>query len=603
MIKEIYINNFGKFNNFSLKFEEGINHVVGSNEAGKTTILAFIFMIMYGSNTRSQDLLQNDRLKYEPWDGSKMQGHIVCSKDGMDYKIERAFGKSNTSDKVRVFNLVNGEEIGIPNPKEPGEFFFGLGAEAFRKTMFISGEEMVISSETRKDEISQKLVNLVTTGEEDVSYKSAIENIDKKLFSYISKNGKNGQIIDLKNEINDTKLAIEEARFDENEKAALAKDINNKKSEIEKYKNKLENIETYRFLAENREELGIKKQHLDYELKMKEDFYLLDKADDIESQLADEESRNPLLELAMIDGLAILIFLGIFLISRNIFLAIALIILGLMALVYSANIKLKKKTARLEKIQDKKKELAAQIRESDVAKDEVFIEMQGIDRKIAAIDRQITEQGLDEYENEIYKQNDYNREIEELKLAIASLDAEAKERYRGKQNLSSLQIILSEKLDELAILENDYRLLQASRQVMEKAFGQVEVDFSSKLGDLASKLISDITNGKYEKLLVSNDFEIKVVESETKQIKDWKFLSAGTVDQFYLALRLSIIKLIVEDKQNRILLLDDIFMRFDQDRKNLTNETLKNLEPEFSQIISFVNRVDDIQAQSNIIYI
>ncbi|MFM1533978.1 ATP-binding protein, partial [Helcococcus ovis] len=77
MIKEIYINNFGKFNNYSLKLNNGINIIYGKNESGKTTILNFILMVLYGANSKSNDISQNIRKKYTPWNNSQMKGYIV----------------------------------------------------------------------------------------------------------------------------------------------------------------------------------------------------------------------------------------------------------------------------------------------------------------------------------------------------------------------------------------------------------------------------------------------------------------------------------------------------------------------------------------------
>ena len=136
MIKERYIKNFGKFHDFKLNLKPGINNIVGDNESGKTTIMDFILMVFYGAgSTRKKNLLENSRKKYEPWNGQQMQGYIVISKDNIDYRVERIFKSTDTTDVVKVYNNTTGEEIYLEDPKYPGVYFFSLSRDAFQKTL------------------------------------------------------------------------------------------------------------------------------------------------------------------------------------------------------------------------------------------------------------------------------------------------------------------------------------------------------------------------------------------------------------------------------------------------------------------------------------
>ena len=53
-IDSIYIESFGKFKNYKLDFKDGMNIIYGDNEAGKSTIMAFIEMMFYGRTAQEK---------------------------------------------------------------------------------------------------------------------------------------------------------------------------------------------------------------------------------------------------------------------------------------------------------------------------------------------------------------------------------------------------------------------------------------------------------------------------------------------------------------------------------------------------------------------
>ena len=81
-IKKIYISSFGGLKDFNLVFEDGLNAVFGENENGKSTVMAFIKMMFYGSDKASSQISKNIRKKYTPWDGSQMAGSIEFEHSG-----------------------------------------------------------------------------------------------------------------------------------------------------------------------------------------------------------------------------------------------------------------------------------------------------------------------------------------------------------------------------------------------------------------------------------------------------------------------------------------------------------------------------------------
>ncbi|NLJ94580.1 MAG: AAA family ATPase, partial [Clostridiaceae bacterium] len=88
-IKELYLQNFGKFENFRLNLESGFNLIYGENEVGKSTIMDFVMLMFYGHKGRKRDIRENPRRRYQPWNGRQMQGQIIFKSKGQSYRLER----------------------------------------------------------------------------------------------------------------------------------------------------------------------------------------------------------------------------------------------------------------------------------------------------------------------------------------------------------------------------------------------------------------------------------------------------------------------------------------------------------------------------------
>ena len=51
-IHTLHLASFGKFKDKTIHFEDGINLIYGENEAGKSTVMAFIKAMLYGFTGR-----------------------------------------------------------------------------------------------------------------------------------------------------------------------------------------------------------------------------------------------------------------------------------------------------------------------------------------------------------------------------------------------------------------------------------------------------------------------------------------------------------------------------------------------------------------------
>ena len=237
-INNILINNFGKLSNFSVDFENGFNIIYGANEDGKTTIMAFIKMMFYGTAGKSGDLSKNLRKKYTPWNGKKMSGVIEFEFNGIVYRLEKEFGASNTTDKVSLWNKANGEKEKLANGSEIGQRFFGIGAGTFEKSAFIGQLGNIVSGDSDKDdEITQKLSNLVSTGDESTSQKKVADRLQTAKEVLKSKGGKIG-VLDKQNQLlSQLYDELNQAKLEEEEKQRLDK----KRQEFIEQRTKIEN--------------------------------------------------------------------------------------------------------------------------------------------------------------------------------------------------------------------------------------------------------------------------------------------------------------------------------------------------------------------------
>ncbi|WP_195986302.1 AAA family ATPase [Clostridium sp. D53t1_180928_C8] len=198
IIKSINIIAFGGLKDKVINLNNGINIIYGENEAGKSTIQAFIKIWLYGmSNYKGKDYKQNERLKYTPITGETISGELCVEFRRQEYIIRRTFGKSKKEDTSYIIDAISGEEINYISKEEPGKYFFNINRATFVNTLFI-GQLGVEVRKDKEEEIIDKISNSIGIEEGQVSADVAILKLNKykKTISNIRKNG----TLDLLNE-------------------------------------------------------------------------------------------------------------------------------------------------------------------------------------------------------------------------------------------------------------------------------------------------------------------------------------------------------------------------------------------------------------------
>ena len=190
-IRKVNIIAFGGLKNKIIEFDDGINVIYGENEAGKSTIQAFIKVWLYGfNNSRGKDLKINERLRYMPSSEEKIRGELFIEVEGKIYIIKRTFGKTKKEDTSVIINSLTGEEVNEIGTDEPGKYFLNINRSTFTKTLFIGqlGSEI---SKDKDEEIIDKVLNSLGVSEGDVTVDRAFTKLEnyKKQLSNIRKTG------------------------------------------------------------------------------------------------------------------------------------------------------------------------------------------------------------------------------------------------------------------------------------------------------------------------------------------------------------------------------------------------------------------------------
>ena len=140
---ECYVNNFGVLSDFSFNFKDGLNVIKEENGFGKSTLAAFIKSMLFGlEDTKRPSLSENDRKKYEPWQGGSWGGSLTLSCGKKTYRIERSFFKKASLDEIRVFDTETEKPVDIFSEKSPGEFLLGIDRDGFERTVFLSERDI-----------------------------------------------------------------------------------------------------------------------------------------------------------------------------------------------------------------------------------------------------------------------------------------------------------------------------------------------------------------------------------------------------------------------------------------------------------------------------
>ena len=252
-VNKIKINSYGKLKDKEINLKDGINVIYGKNEAGKSTLLRFIINSFYGISKNKKGKEYSDYDRYKPWVTEEFSGNIEYElNDKTKYEVHRDFKKKNPNiynerkeDISKDFNIdkTNGNEFFYEQTK--------VDEDLFLSTMVVGQQEVKLETK-QQSMLVQKIANLVGTGEDNVSYKRAIDRIKKRQLDEVGTSNSREKPINIlarkiqqleteKNELSkyeDFKYNIEENKNNLKQELLKLEDENNLLKEIKLLKEK-----------------------------------------------------------------------------------------------------------------------------------------------------------------------------------------------------------------------------------------------------------------------------------------------------------------------------------------------------------------------------
>lgn len=192
-LDSLHVENFGALHNFSMTFESGINVLYEENGWGKSTLAAFIRVMLYGFDGDRRRSGDSERARFRPWQGGTFGGTLSFTSDsGNPYRIERYFGDKRRDDIFRLYRAdTNLESRDFSSC--PGEELFSLDAESFERTVYIGQGSLHREKEGTTPAVQAQIGDLTQEAADMGEYDAAMQRI-KKAASSLSPQRSSGRI-------------------------------------------------------------------------------------------------------------------------------------------------------------------------------------------------------------------------------------------------------------------------------------------------------------------------------------------------------------------------------------------------------------------------
>ena len=635
-INKIKINSYGKLKEKEIQLHDGINIVYGENESGKSTLLKFIVNSFYGISKNKKGKEYSDFDRYLPWTGEEFSGKIEYELNNKEkYEVYRDFKKKNP----QIFNSSKEEiskQFNIDKTKG-NEFFYEqtkMDEELFLSTVVVSQQEVRLGKQ-EQNMLVQKIANLVGTGDDNVSYKKAIDRINRRQLDEIGTDRSREKPINvLSRKIKELEGKKEELEKYENLKYEIEENKNKLGQQITKQESIINILKELKQINENKileeEKIKIKEQiKIENEEKIKNNLNKINQIKNSNKNILEnkEKIKNNKINKKIFFIFILLIIINLlqfYLLKNKIFNYTFLLTIPLFLIIYyiykiNRNRKIHQKERKnkkeLEKINLEINNLNNEInliKENNENLEKEIIELKNnLNLKINLEKEKIKNKYLKYNEkntiNNIINTENINLKIEETqnelnnkKIELESLNLEQKNIEPKLENLSKIEEELVNSKNKMLTLEKLNESFELTKQVIIKSYDKMKNTVTPKVTRALSNNISRITDGKYTNIIF-NDEQGIIIELDNGNYIPVDKLSIGTIDQLYLSLRLSMLEEL--SKEYMPIILDESFAYYDTKRlKNILEYISEKFKNHQVIILTCTNREKEILEELNISY-
>lgn len=622
---------FGKLEGESLELHDGLNVISAPNESGKSTWCAFVRAMLYGvdSSERQKAGFLPDKMRFAPWSGSAMQGSMQLESGGRDITITRT--TKTASAPMREFSAVyTGTSVSVEglNGNNAGEMLTGVSRDVFRRSAFVEQGKVAV---THSAELEKRISAIVSSGDEDCSFTEA----DGRLRQWQRKRrfNRHGRLPELEDELSHKKQLLAELSDAAQQRENMSAELERAKQECERIEaeviesRKVVRKEALSSLQGVRNEVNAATERHDKAAERRDSCRAAlcacaigerkpeeAKAEvktDLENSMKlkerSERKSSPVLAIILMILCGALVAAGFLLpdLMIHAFIAAAVALAAGIALFIRAS---RRKTEKYEAAKQRRKILAKYKAESedDIAAsiDEYlelyknYAEAQRAEKESAealAVVRRRQEQA----ESKTLTQLDFtggdnqaaqlSRRLTEARAKCSRISAQMAE-HSGRLAAMGDPLVLGSEISrmeaEYAEISAEYDAIALAIDTMRKADEDIQSRFSPALGKLAAEYMQFVTDGKYDGVMLDRDFSATVHEAGGNVPRNAEYLSAGTLDLMYLAVRLAVCSLALPESANCPLIIDDALVNFDADRRRQAMALLEKIAQE-RQVILF----------------
>ena len=624
---------FGKLNGESLELTDGLNVICAPNESGKSTWCAFIRAMLYGIDSAERQKAGHlpDKLRYAPWSGAAMQGEMELSAGGKDITITRA--TKLKSAPMREFSAVyTGTNVPVEglDAANAGEMLTGASREVFKRSAFVEQGSIAVSS---SPELEKRIGAIVSTGDENCSFTEADEQL--RAWQRSRRYNRRGKLPELEERMAETKKRLAELDSLANESERLTQQLEQGRQNCRQ----LENAITERRKTARRDALS-NLQNLRKELNAANEAH--EKADDerdarraalcgcvigerqpdeaaaevkadtakcLELKEISEKKTSPVLSTVLLLIALAVIAAAIFIIPQA-YTPYAFLAGGVLCLISAALYvrHIKAKNAAHDAGRQRKLLLSKYKAEDESGIKSCYEEFLKLFDELSAAENEEkrTAQRLAEMrttqektEAKTLQELDFSggdneasqlsRELSAAQRSCDMLSARISE-IKGRVDAMGDPLVLGSELNNMeslyAALQSEYDAIALAVDTLRAADADIQSRFSPELGKLAAHYMSVVTDGRYESVLINRDFSAKTKLSGDTVPRETEYLSAGTLDLMYLAVRLAVCTLALPENSACPLILDDTLVNLDAERTQQAMKLLREISKQ-RQVILF----------------